>query len=121
MPANVYELDGHRILECAPDMALNSERDASDLIGQALGAGVGTVVVPVACLNDDFFALRTRIAGEIVQKFTNYGLRLVVVGDIAKRLEASTALRDFVREANERTQLWFLPDRAAFEARLSRQ
>lgn len=120
MPANTYDLHGHRILECAPDMALATDRDASDLIGAALGAEAGTVVVPVACLSDEFFALRTRIAGEIVQKFTNYGLRLVILGDIAKHLEASGALRDFVREANERTQLWFIPDRAAFETRLSR-
>ena len=57
--------------------------DALDLIGAAfLGAEV--VAVPASRLDDDFFSLGTRFAGEIMQKFVNYRLRLVVVGDISR-------------------------------------
>lgn len=121
VPATAYDLHRHRVLECQSGDKLHTDRDASTLIGDALGEQAGTVVVPVACLSGDFFVLRTRLAGEIVQKFTNYGLRLVILGDIAKHIEASTALRDFVYEANQRTNLWFLPDRAAFEQRLANE
>jgi hypothetical protein len=119
MPATAYDLHGHRVLECQRGDKLHTERDASTLIGDALGEQADTVAVPTACLSDDFFVLRTRLAGVIVQKFANYGLRLVILGDIAKQIEASTALRDFVHEANLRTNLWFLPDRPAFEKRLA--
>ena len=118
MPAKAYDLHGHHILECAASDKLHTDRDASALIGDAIGEQADTVVVPVACLSGDFFVLRTRIAGEIVQKFANYSLRLAIVGDIAKRVEASTSLRDFVHEANKGDQLWFVADREAFVTRL---
>jgi len=121
MPATAYDLHGHHVLEYQTGDKLHTDRDASTLIGDALGAQADTVVIPVSCLSEDFFVLRTRLAGEIVQKFTNYGLRLVVLGDIAKPIESSTALRDFVYEANQRTNLWFLPDRATFEQRLAKE
>lgn len=84
------------------------ERDATDVIGDAFGHEASVVVIPVERLTDDFFTLRTRVAGDIVQKFVNYRLRLVVLGDISSRVEQSTALRDFVIESNRGKQLWFL-------------
>ena len=55
----------------------------------------------------------------MVQKFQQYGFRVVVVGDIARHVEASTALRDFVHESNNGRQLWFVADTAELDARLS--
>jgi hypothetical protein len=98
---------------------LLTDRDALDLIGLALEHGAELVVIPVERLDDRFFDLSSRLAGEIVQKFVNYRLRLVIVGDIGKHLEASSALRDFVRETNGGRQLWFLADLAALDARLA--
>ncbi len=34
------------------------------------------VLIPVECFDDDFFRLKTRIAGEIIQKFVNYRRKL---------------------------------------------
>jgi Domain of unknown function (DUF4180) len=119
MPAKAYDLHGHRVLEYADGDKFHTDRDANTVIGDALGEQADTVVMPVACLSNDFFVLRTRLAGEIIQKFTNYRLRLVILGEITKHVEASTALRDFVHEANQRTQLWFVPDRTALEERLA--
>jgi hypothetical protein len=50
---------------------LRTERDAVELIGEARQAGADLVVIPVELLDDDFFRLRTRVAGEMVQKFVN--------------------------------------------------
>ena len=94
------------------------EQDALDLLGDAFGAGAEVLVVPVERLAADFFRLRTGVAGAVVQKFVNYRLRLVVVGDITEHVAASTALRDFVREANRGGQTWFVADEAELEARL---
>lgn len=92
---------------------------ANDLLSEAWGAEADLVVVPVERLADGFLDLSTRIAGEVIQKFTNYRTRLVFVGDISARVEASHSLRDFVFESNKGRQVWFLDDHAALEARLA--
>jgi uncharacterized protein DUF4180 len=119
MTDTVTELGGVRVLLCdATGERLHSERDAIDIVGAALSARCNFVVVPVERLDDAFFSLKTRIAGEIIQKFVNYELRLAIIGDIARHVEASTALRDFVFETNRGNQVWFLADRAELESRL---
>ncbi len=83
MPARSYQRHGVRVLECAAEGArLRKDRDAADLIGQAWRHRAGFIVIP-AELGDDFFRLSTRIAGEIIQKFVIYRLRVPVVGDIS--------------------------------------
>jgi len=69
-------------------------------------------------LADDFFDLSTRLAGEFVQKFVNYGVALAIVGDISAHVAASTALRDSVTESNRGRHLWFAGDLEALAARL---
>jgi hypothetical protein len=119
MTDTVIELGGVRVLLCdANGEKLRSERDAVDIVGAALSARCKLVVLPVERLDDAFFSLKTRIAGEIIQKFVNYELRLAIIGDIARHVEASTALRDFVFETNRGNQVWFLADRAELESRL---
>ena len=119
MADTVIELGGVRVLLCdANGEKLRSERDAIDIVGAALSERCKLVVLPVERLDDAFFSLKTRIAGEIIQKFVNYELRLAIIGDIARHVEASTALRDFVFETNRGNQVWFLADRAELERRL---
>ncbi|HXN48694.1 MAG TPA: DUF4180 domain-containing protein [Bryobacteraceae bacterium] len=90
-----------QIYECAPDgEKIKGERDAIELIGEARRHGASLMVIPAERLDDHFFRLRTRIAGDIIQKFVTYRLRLAIVGDISRHLNESSALRDFVREAN---------------------
>jgi hypothetical protein len=91
--------------------ALRSERDAVTLVGDAIGSDATIVLVPIERFHDDFFDLKTRIAGEFFQKFVNYGMRLVIVGDISRYIEQSESLRDFVYEANRGDRIWFSPTR----------
>jgi hypothetical protein len=97
---------------------VRTDRDAVDLIGAALSSQCALVVLPVERLSDEFFSLKTRVAGEMLQKFVNYERRLAIVGDISRHLEASGPLRAFVAETNRGRQVWFVPDRAALEAKL---
>ncbi|MBV1852523.1 DUF4180 domain-containing protein [Catellatospora tritici] len=119
MRAELVEINGLAVLVYPADGPAYTERDITDVIGDALGSGAEWVALPVTRLDEDFFALRTRVAGEIAQKFVNYRLRLAVLGDIAHHVTASTALRDFVYESNRGRQLWFLPDLAALTTRLT--
>ncbi|MFF3872786.1 DUF4180 domain-containing protein [Streptomyces sp. NPDC001978] len=110
-----------RVLRCAlAGPFLDSESTALDLIGDAIGRDAQLVAVPVERIADEFFRLRSGVAGAVVQKFANYRLRLAVLGDISAHVSASEALRDFVYEANRGDQLWFLADSDALEERLGR-
>lgn len=91
---------------------LAQENDALEVIGEALGQQAALVVIPVARLAPDFFRLRTGFAGAMLQKFTNYNLRVAIVGDISAYTEKSLPLRDFVHESNRRGQVRFLPSDA---------
>ena len=119
MADEIVEVAGVPVLVCAADgPPIASEQDALDVIGAAF-AGAEVVAVPVERLDERFFALRSGVAGGIMQKFVNYRLRLVVVGDIAAYTAGSTALRDLVTESNRGRQVWFVDDLAALAARLS--
>ena len=45
---------------------------------------------------------------------------MAIVGDISRFMATSDALRDFVRESNRGTQVWFLPDVEDFHKQLER-
>jgi len=61
------------------------------------------------------------VAGEILQKLINYRFRVAILGDVSAAVAGSAALRDFVVESNRGEMVWFLPDLAALEARLTGQ
>jgi hypothetical protein len=50
-------------------------------------------------VHPDFFDLKTKLAGEILQKCSNYQFRLAIVGDFSKY--KSKSLRDFIYEINK--------------------
>ncbi|MEV8372254.1 DUF4180 domain-containing protein [Kribbella sp. NPDC056861] len=95
---------------------LRNEQDAVDAIAEAhYGHEADTVVVPVDLLPAEFFQLSTGVAGGIVQKFVNYRMGLIVLGDVLAYAETSTPFRDWVREANRGRELKFVPDQAALD------
>lgn len=96
-----------------------AEHDIGDLIGAAWEQQARMVVIPVTRLAADFFRLQTGLAGAFAQKFVNYRLRLVIIGNVSSQLEQSEALRDFVRESNRGSMMWFLPDEDALRAKLA--
>jgi Domain of unknown function (DUF4180) len=120
MPPKVYELHGLRVLERdANEKQLRNYNEAVELIGKAFEHRASLIVVPAECLDDDFFRLSTRIAGEMIQKVVQYRQRLVIVGDISQHLAESSALRAFVLEANRGKEVWFLATREELDQRLA--
>lgn len=80
--------------------------------------GCSAVILSKAQLDEAFFRLSTGLAGEVLQKFVNYQMRLGIVGDLSGY--TSKPLQDFVRESNEGRQICFQPDEAAALAWLER-
>lgn len=116
-----YELHGVSVLECVPDGAkLRTYSDAVDLVGKSFENRATLIVIPVECLDDDFFRLNTRIAGELIQKLVQYQRRVAIVGDIARYLAESSALRAFVAESNRGKDVWFVASLDELNRRLAR-
>lgn len=110
---NAYVLD----IEGPP---LATSRDASDLVGDAFSTSAELVVVPVERLSPDFLRLSSGLAGDVLQKFVNYGLKFAVLGDLSAAAAAGP-LRDFIYESNRGSSVWFAPDVPALEALLARR
>lgn len=51
--------------------------------------------------------------GTVTQKFSNYGVRLAIIGDVSDKIAASNALRDYVCEANKGGRILFVNDKTA--------
>ncbi|GID96411.1 DUF4180 domain-containing protein [Amorphoplanes digitatis] len=118
MSDEVLQRNGVPVLVCAADgPVLAQVQDALDLIGSAFTRS-DVVALPASRLGDDFFELRTGLAGEVMQKFVNYQIRLAIVGDISARVEASASLRALVLESNRGRHIWFVPDLPALDAYL---
>lgn len=60
-------------------------------------------------LTEDFFELRTRLAGEILQKFVNYDVKLAIVGNFDGY--NSKSLKDFIYECNKGKQVFFFEEK----------
>ena len=123
----MLELNCTSFTVCASSNAYRTDRsckrikDAVDLVGKSFEERATLIVILVECLNDDFFfQLKTRIAGELIQKFVQYRRRLAIVGDISRHLAESSALRAFVIESNRGKDVWFLASLEELNHRLAR-
>jgi hypothetical protein len=101
---------GVPVLVCADDgPPVATVQDALDLIGATYSCA-DVVALPARRLDERFFTLSTGLAGEIMQKFVNYQVKLAIVGDISAHLAASSALRALVLESNRGRHIWFVTD-----------
>ena len=119
MSDQLQSIGGVEVLVGAADGPPVGATTVLDLVGDALGRAAEWIALPVARLDPDFFSLRSGVAGDVVQKLTNYRLRLAVLGDIAPLTDVSTALRDWVREVNRGTTVWFVADLDELAGRLA--
>lgn len=68
-------------------------------------AGAECIVVDKKQIAEDFFVLSTGLAGEILQKYINYGGKLAIYGDFSHY--TSKPLKDFIRESNKGKDFFF--------------
>lgn len=78
---------------------INDQQDALDIMADAGYQGANRLIVYEKNLHPDFFDLKTRLAGEILQKFSTYKAYLAIVGDFSKY--PGKSLKDFIYESNK--------------------
>lgn len=91
---------------------ISKPEDMLDLMAEAGYNHSTALIIYEESLPEGFFVLKTRIAGEILQKFSNYRMKLAIVGDFTDI--KSISLKDFIRESNRTGIISFVgsPDEA---------
>lgn len=82
----------------ADDVIINTTDDGLDLLGNLYFQGYDGIIIYTKNISPDFFDLSNGMAGEVLQKFSNYRIRLAIIGDYSN-IE-SESLRSFISESN---------------------
>ena len=119
MEIRTHKVSGVNIAEVlSGEMVITSVDDALDLIGNLNYQGFSAVILDAHNITAEFFDLKTKLAGEVLQKFTMYRLRLCIAGDFTS--VESKSLRDFIFESNQGRQVNFVSSTAEAIAALSK-
>lgn len=68
--------------------------------------GTKNLIIDKKLIVEDFFILSSGLAGEILQKYINYGGRIAVYGDFSHY--TSKPLKDFIYESNRGKDVFFV-------------
>lgn len=92
------------------ELLITDAQSALDLIMTVkYETGCINIAVNKESIVNDFFVLSTCLAGEILQKFINYGVRFAIYGDFSKY--TSKPLKDFIYESNHGKDFFFVQTR----------
>lgn len=92
----------------AEELVLTSIEDGLSLLGDLYYQGFDKIILHEENIVAEFFDLKTKLAGEVLQKFVQYRMPLAVVGDFSKC--TSKSLRDFIYECNQGRQVNFVQE-----------
>ncbi len=109
MNINVLQRKKNKIavVEAAGLVIITGVQAAMDLMTDVLyHYGCDTILIHRKNICPEFFDLSTRLAGEILQKYTTYHVKIAIIGNFD---DASSSLKDFIRECNKGNQIFFLP------------
>lgn len=72
-------------------------------------AGTNLLAIEKEAITEDFFRLSTGLAGEVLQKFINYRIKVAIYGDFSGY--TSKPLHDFIYESNNGRDVFFTATR----------
>ncbi len=98
------------VLVESDEPVITDAQSAIDLLMSAqCDVGSKDIVIPKQLVAEDFFVLSTGLAGEVLQKYVNYGGRMAIYGDYSRY--TSKPLRDFMYESNKGRDFFFVSTR----------
>lgn len=107
MKTEFYPSNDTHIAEITSDeILIRNTQDALDMMANCGYQGANKIILHQKNFIPAFFDLKTGIAGDILQKFSNYRAQLAIVGDFTE--VESKSLRDFIRESNRQGRIFFV-------------
>ena len=89
------------------EIVITDSQSALDLLMTAMyEAGTRNIIIDKKLIKEDFFILSSGMAGEILQKYINYGVRIAIYGDYSQY--TSKPLHDFIYESNNGHDVFFV-------------
>lgn len=80
MNYQIREIENKKYIELiSAAEPLGTENDALDLIALCWEHGINALMIHYTALSEDFFKLKTKSAGNIIQKFINYGIKAAAI------------------------------------------
>ncbi len=109
MDVVIHNLNENKIAEIVTEKKIiDNLQDALDLIADISYQEINKIILKEHNFTPDFFNLKTRLAGEILQKCVNYNIKIAIVGNFEKY--ESKSLRAFITESNKGNQFFFVSD-----------
>jgi len=106
MQIKSHDINTIKIAEVVSDkIFIQSAQDGLDLLGDIYYQGFDKVIIYEENITPEFFDLKTKIVGDILQKFSNYRVGLAIVGDFEKY--PGKSIRDFIFESNKTRHINF--------------
>jgi hypothetical protein len=87
---------------------VSSVEKGGDLLADLYYQGFDRIILSVHHLSPQFFDLKTGFAGELLQKFANFHMQLVIVGDVTPF--SNDRFDEFIGESNKGFQVNFAKD-----------
>jgi hypothetical protein len=103
---NIEVISGVAVIKI-DDVVINDVQSALDLIADVrYQVDCDRIAIHKSAVIEDFFVLSNGIAGEILQKFSTYHVKLAIIGDYT--IYTSKPLRDFIYESNKGNHIFFV-------------
>lgn len=119
MEFKIHEQGTNKVAELITDECIiKTAGDGKDAMANAYQQGADSLIVASHQLDERFFDLSTRLAGNILQTFSNYQMKLAVIGDFSN--VGSKSLKDFIYESNKGNLVYFTDDITKAIKKLSR-
>ncbi len=101
---NVEYIFENNTIHIIGDFKLKDVNEAMDLIFSATYEyNCNNIIINADNLDNSFFDLKTKFAGELLQKLMNYNCSIAIVGEF--EVYQSKALNDFIFECNRKENL----------------
>lgn len=101
------------------DFSIQREGELNDLLGMCYTHNCNILLLDVDNLSDDFFNLRTGLAGAAMQKFANYQVKVAVL--LPVNAHHNERFKELMYEMNQSNQIRFYSDRDEAENWLVKQ
>ena len=107
---NITKIEKNGII-CAivnsDELVITDAQSALDVLMTAkYDVGTKNIVISKKLIVEDFFILSSGLAGEVLQKYINYGGRIAIYGDYSHY--TSKPLHDFIYESNKGKDVFFV-------------
>lgn len=107
MEVVIHQINKTRVAEIiSEDILIQNPVDGLNILVDLYYKNIDNIILYEKNITPSFFVLKNGIAGEILQKFSNYKVRLAIVGNYTKMRHMS--IKGFIVESNRKGQINFV-------------